>query len=211
MQLDNRVARFLAGGNLVIGVGCGEGLPLDDVGHLFGPAVGFDISAERFARRQTALRGWTFVLADLNRGIPVRSACADAVHANQVIEHVANPLYFVNEVQRVLRPGGVFVATTPNVRYLAHIWRLVVRGQGPVTSADRCRTPSDWDSGHIHFFTPSDLLWIGRSSGFSEVRSSALVADSGRLAILRRAFDRHSDNTVVKNFLSGNTLLVAVK
>lgn len=125
---NQRGADGRSGGDLVIDVGCGDGAPLDHVGDMYRAAVGFDISSERFSRRTDTPGQWSFVLADLNRGIPVASGAADAVHANQVIEHLANPLQFAEEVWRVLRPGGVLVAMTPNVRYVPHVWRLVVRG-----------------------------------------------------------------------------------
>jgi len=41
-------------------------------------------------------------------------ACFDCVVAVEVIEHVAEDEAFVREVHRVLKPGGRFLATTPN-------------------------------------------------------------------------------------------------
>lgn len=38
----------------------------------------------------------------------------DAVHSNQVIEHVANVDTFVSEIHRILRPGGYAVVSTEN-------------------------------------------------------------------------------------------------
>ncbi len=38
----------------------------------------------------------------------------DAVVSFQVIEHIENDMEFVREVARVLRPGGMFVVSTPN-------------------------------------------------------------------------------------------------
>lgn len=210
-RIDRRVARHLVGGELVIDVGCGDGTPLDDLANSYRLSVGFDISPERFLRRSVGAGRWSFVLTDLNRGIPAASCSADAIHANQVIEHMANPLRFMMEVHRVLRAGGVFIAMTPNIRYVTHIWRLVALGRGPLTSAAQTRTETDWDAGHIHFLTPSDLTWIARRVGFSEIETSALIATSGRFQLIRPVLDRLSTTAIVRNFLSGNTMLVAVK
>ena len=66
------------------------------------------------------LEGWEFVQRDLNDGpLPFPNGCADQVRTSQVIEHVANPLHFVPEAGRVLRAGGVSVASIPGVRYVA--------------------------------------------------------------------------------------------
>jgi SAM-dependent methyltransferase len=207
----NKVQRLFRGGALVVDVGCGDGEPLDDVGDRYRAAIGLDISTERFARRTSDRRGWTFALTDINHGIPIASGAADVVHANQVIEHVANPLHFAMECHRILREGGLFIVTTPNVRYLPYVWRLVALGEGPVTGAERSKTPTNWDSGHIHFFTPKDLVWIAREAAFSRASTRALIAPAGRFQAFRPVLDRYSHKPIVKQFFSGNTLLLAVK
>lgn len=42
----------------------------------------------------------------------------DCVSAIEVLEHVSDDLRFVEEVRRVLRPGGVFLMTTPNGEFV---------------------------------------------------------------------------------------------
>jgi SAM-dependent methyltransferase len=204
--MDKRTSSLLPGGECLLDLGCGDGRVLDSIGHRYVRAVGLDIN-----RAPTADRFWTYVQADLDSGIPVRSSAVDALHANQVIEHVRNPLAFMVEAHRVLRSGGVFVVTTPNIRYLRHVWRLLVQGQGPRTSERSTRTTTDWDDGHIHFFTPTDLAWIGQQAGFNEIRVSALVERSGRLGHLRRALDHFSTSWPVRSFCTGNILFIAEK
>lgn len=210
MTMDARVERLFPGGDVVVDLGCGDGTPLDDLGARYRVAVGFDIGAGRI-RARGGSDGWTFSLADLNQGIPLGDGVADALFANQVIEHVANPLVFANEARRVLRTGGRLVVTTPNVRYVKHIWSLVGGGAGPMTSSYRARTIDDWDGGHIHYFTPDDLAWIMHAAGFSECETSALIAPNGGGRWLRPALSRWAHTAPVKNFLSGNTLMTAVK
>ena len=210
-QMDSRVAQLFAGGEVVVDAGCGDGMALDAIAGRYRIALGMDISRQGMTRRIEPRRGWTFALVDLNGGIPLSSETVDAVHANQVIEHVGNPFHFAAEARRVLRPRGVFVVTTPNVRYLPHVWGLVAKGSGPLTSGLKERTVDSWDGGHIHFFTPSDLTWVMREAGFRDVKTRALIATGGRLRLPRSLLDRWAAAAPVKNFLSGNTLLVAVK
>jgi SAM-dependent methyltransferase len=209
--MDSRVARLLAGGEVVVDAGCGDGNALDAIAGRYRIALGMDISKQRMARRTEPRRGWAFALVDLNGGIPLSSETVDAVHANQVIEHLGNPLHFAAEALRVLRPRGILVLTTPNVRYLPHVWRLVAKGNGPQTAGLGERTVDSWDCGHIHFFTPSDLTWVMREAGFRDVKTRALIGTAGRLQFARPLLDRWAPAAPVKNFLSGNTLLVAVK
>ena len=51
----------------------------------------------------------------------------DVVTAFQVLEHVADPLFFLQSVHRLLRPGGTFLCGTPNAdSFLKHLrWHLL--------------------------------------------------------------------------------------
>jgi SAM-dependent methyltransferase len=204
--MDERTSSLLTGGECLLDLGCGNGHALDSVGCRYSRAIGLDI-----ARPAAIDRSWRYVQADLDDGIPMTSSSVDAVHANQVIEHIRNPLALMVEAHRVLRKDGILVVTTPNVRYLRHVWRLLVKGQGPTTSERAVRTTTEWDEGHIHFFTATDLQWIGRQAGFREIWVSALVERSGRLEAFRRLLDQFSTSRPIRSFCSGNILFVAIK
>lgn len=208
---DPRIEACLEGGSLAVDLGCGGGEWADAVVGRYDRVVGIDISIDRLERRSHPVEAWEFIQADLNHGIPLPDACADGVHADQVIEHVANPLYFLLEAHRVLRTGGVLVVATPNVRYIRHVVRLVVGGYGPITSAMALRTPDVWDEGHIHFLTSRDLEWLAHAAGFSRIRTEALIDLTGSLRPLRRLMNHVRTSGPVKGFLSGNLMLVATK
>jgi SAM-dependent methyltransferase len=211
MSTDQRTAKYFTGGALLLDLGCGDGKWLDEIGPRYRLAVGIDIVANSWGPSGGTAAGWRPVLSNLDVGIPLASDIADAVHANQLIEHVRNPLKLIHEVYRVLRVGGVFVVTTPNVRYLKHAFRLIVRGQGPMTSTARLRTRDTWDDGHLHYFTPSDLAWMAKTAQFRDAHTAGLIAASGRLSLIRRSLNRAADHGLVREFLSGNTTMVAVK
>jgi SAM-dependent methyltransferase len=56
------------------------------------------------------------IIADLEKPLPLDSDSFDVVFANQVIEHVRNLPSLVQEVHRVLKPGGQFLAHVPYFR-----------------------------------------------------------------------------------------------
>ena len=57
-------------------------------------------------------------VVDLNVApIPYLDMWFDNVLAGDVIEHVANPLALLGEANRVLKPGGIIVVSTPNPYY----------------------------------------------------------------------------------------------
>ena len=60
-----------------------------------------------------------------------RDGSFDVVHCSHLIEHLTNPRGFVEEVRRVLAPGGYFVVTTPNAdgfqaRLFGREWRSMI-------------------------------------------------------------------------------------
>lgn len=67
--------------------------------------------------------------------VPLPTGVADCVLSSEVIEHLDNPVKHVHESARLLKPGGVFVLTTP--------YRI---GEIPMSEF------------HVHEFTPSELL-----------------------------------------------------
>jgi ubiquinone/menaquinone biosynthesis C-methylase UbiE len=52
--------------------------------------------------------------SDLNSKFPYPDAFFDVVHANQVIEHISNSDNFLDEISRVLKPGGYSIISTEN-------------------------------------------------------------------------------------------------
>jgi SAM-dependent methyltransferase/glycosyltransferase involved in cell wall biosynthesis len=84
--------------------------------------VGSDLTPEavRFAHSHYAGPGLGFCVADCERCcFPDHSF--DAVVSFELIEHLQSYPEFLAEVRRVLRPGGVFVLSTPNKRtYRTH-------------------------------------------------------------------------------------------
>lgn len=194
----------------MVELGCGDGGALDQFRSKYRVTVGVDGSLSRFNMRAGPSVGWSLVLGDLNHPIPLHSGRADAVFLNQVIEHIADPRHVAAEVARLLRPGGVVLVTTPNVRYLRHLWELVMLGRG-LRTGNHLEIDGSWDNGHIHYFTHSDLREIFAGAGFRKVESRALVNQEGVLPRLRTLFDHCSAAYLVREFMTGNILLLAFK
>ncbi len=63
---------------------------------------------------------------DLNNRLPIDSNCFDVVTSNQVIEHLVNCDIFIEEIHRVLKPGGYAVVSTENLSSWHNIFALVL-------------------------------------------------------------------------------------
>lgn len=105
---------------------------------------GMDIAPE-FASDQVLIR-------DISEGIPFPDGTFDAVFCIEVLEHVPNPFGAMGEINRVLRPGGVFLVSVPNPYHFKEIlWNLL-------------RIPDR--QGHIYNWTRQGMTALGAMNGF---------------------------------------------
>lgn len=111
--------RFAAGfvqGGRVVDVACGEGYGADllaAAGAARVVGVDLDEATIRAAAARYRRPGLTFRVADAAATAEADAAC-DLVVSFETIEHVADAAAFVAEIARILRPGGLFVVSTPN-------------------------------------------------------------------------------------------------
>ena len=89
--------------------------------------VGLEYSLD--ALRQAAQQGVLPIRADLNQPMPLRASAVDVIYASNVIEHLVDPQLFVQEMLRVLRPGGYLVLDTPNLASWHNIFALLIGRQ----------------------------------------------------------------------------------
>lgn len=144
--VPERVPLFVAAvggpGRRVLDLGCRTG----QVTRAFLPGnsvVGLDVDREALTRAAEA--GIEPVEGDVEEPLPFADASFDAVVAGELLEHLRTPRDLVDEIHRVLRPGGTIVGSVPNAFRLKSRLR-VLRG----------RQPED-DPTHLHLFSPSDL------------------------------------------------------
>lgn len=106
----------------VLDIGCGGGLP-DALGRLrgqFGTLDGVDPDPA-VATHPLLQRRWHGTLESSD--VPAESY--DLAYSYNVLEHLAEPAPFLDKVSRVLKPGGVFYALTPNA---VHPFAVLSRG-----------------------------------------------------------------------------------
>jgi SAM-dependent methyltransferase len=110
------VETFLAdaAGKAVLEIGCGDGGCIDLLRET-SRVAGVDASETGVARCRA--RGLPVVLADVSTDrLPFEPDSFDAVVCLETLEHLANPQHALDEITRVLRPGGRLVCSIPNPR-----------------------------------------------------------------------------------------------
>jgi 2-polyprenyl-3-methyl-5-hydroxy-6-metoxy-1,4-benzoquinol methylase len=96
----------------ILDVGCGSGtnsLALAKKGHRL---HGVDISEA--AIEQYCRHGFDGRTADIETGLNYPDNSFDLVFCSEVIEHMTSPEILASEMNRVLKPGGQLVLSTPN-------------------------------------------------------------------------------------------------
>jgi 2-polyprenyl-3-methyl-5-hydroxy-6-metoxy-1,4-benzoquinol methylase len=134
----------------VLDFGCGLGDLLRRVTALGFQADGFEVSD--YGRSFTREKG--FAVFASHDAIP--SDTYDLVIAVEVIEHLFRPSLSFRTIQRVLKPGGVFLYTTYNVdRFLIRFRLGLAKDHGYIVP-----------EGHINFFSRSTARRFFANAGF---------------------------------------------
>lgn len=111
-----------SGGNFdLLEVGSGPGVFLDLLSKEFpsGKLHGVDISEDlvRFSRK---INGEINYQVGDACNLPCNSSTFDYVISQHVIEHIEDTSNFLEEIKRVLKPGGYFIFCTPNLNCISH-------------------------------------------------------------------------------------------
>ena len=146
--------RYVGGpGRKVLDLGCRDG-SLSRAYADGNEIVGVD--ADREALAAAAELGIETHWANLDEPLDFDDASFDVVVAGELLEHLRDPHRVVDDLRRVLRSDGTFVASVPNAYRLKNRLRFLAG-----------RDPED-DPTHLHMFAPDDVNTL--LNGFEDPR-----------------------------------------
>ena len=140
--------------NRLLDIGCGAGNLLQAARRNGWDAQGLDVSAGAVKH----VRGLGFeVFEGELKDAAFPSQHFDVITAAELLEHLFDPQPLLNEVARILRPGGLFWTTTPHARGLS----------GRVLGLNwRCVWPPE----HLQLFSIRGLKKLLHEAGFRQLR-----------------------------------------
>jgi SAM-dependent methyltransferase len=109
----------------LLDAGAGSGLLSKELAE-----IGFEVTAADIDRSFLRVEhpGIRFVEANFNGVTPFADGAFDYIVCLEMIEHVENPFALLREFQRILRPGGTIILSTPNILNIGSRLRFLLEG-----------------------------------------------------------------------------------
>lgn len=167
----------------ILDIGCFDGTLLSMIKNRNNQFYGIDANdyAVKQARKK-GIRVKQFFFDDVTK-VPFADKFFDLVVAGEIIEHIYDTDFFLEELKRMLIPDGYLLISTPNIASLGRRILLLL-GINPIIEI----SPNEIDSpGHIRYFTFKTLERLLKKHGFEIIlaRSDVLnLSADGRIRSL---------------------------
>jgi ubiquinone/menaquinone biosynthesis C-methylase UbiE len=174
-----RLLPFTGNRMLEIGAGAGRNTPRYQA---YKQVILMDYSLTQLQQAQTRLgqsKRYIYVAADVYR-LPFTDQLFDGATMIRVLHHIAEPMLALNQIQRVMKPGGTFILEYANKQNLKAILRYLLGRQdwNPFTSESVEFVPLNFD-----FHPRMVRTWLAEA-GFDLQRQ--LTVSHFRMNLLKR-------------------------
>jgi methionine biosynthesis protein MetW len=179
--LKNRVMVFKDA--RIAELGCGDGSLVVEVANALGIRDIYGVDINNSVLKKATNKGIKVFKTDLNSDLlPFKDSFFDVVLMEEVIEHLVNPDNAIREAYRVLKAGGLFLVSTPNLAWWLNRLALLF-GYQPYWS--ECSTIYNVGkfkrnqkqplSGHLRLYTYKALKQLLELYGFQVIASKGVT------------------------------------
>ncbi|MEC4684611.1 MAG: class I SAM-dependent methyltransferase [Nitrospirota bacterium] len=152
----------------VLDVGCHTGDMFFFLKDIASELHGLDVNANALKVARNRYDAKT-TLCNLRAPLPYKENYFDVVIASEIIEHIPDTDAFLDNLYRVMKPGGYLMLTTPNINTIHNRLRIPF-GLYPLHMSHRQPYPDNpKDIGHIRFFNATVLRSQLHEHGFIDV------------------------------------------
>ena len=97
----------------------------------------------------------------------IEDESVDIVFSTEVIEHLYNPYNMMEQIARILKPGGLLYLTTDNVANFGAILHILRGGSpnGLLSISTTVQKPKDFWRGHVRIYSQNELQEICTNVG----------------------------------------------
>jgi len=165
------------GAERVLDLGCGNGSLSNELARSGMQVTGVDFSDSGIARARANYPKVRFEQQDLC--LPLDASYHqqfDAVISTEVIEHLLLPRKLMQNARAALKPGGLFIVTTPFHGYWKNLLLALTNGFDAHWHPLR-------DHGHIKFFSRDTLTTLFTESGFASLE----FRTAGRIPLIAKS------------------------
>jgi 2-polyprenyl-3-methyl-5-hydroxy-6-metoxy-1,4-benzoquinol methylase len=174
----------------ILDVGCGNGSFLQELDKSLARNYHYHgVDYSEYKVKKASSLPYEFRRCNLEEGIPYEDETFDVVYSGEVIEHLYNPDYMLEECYRVLKPNGLLIISTPNLQawynrvlFFVGIQPLFYEvstkssyiGAGPLRRIKKQTVPV----GHLRVFNRRGLLDLIENEGFEVISITGAMFQS---------------------------------
>jgi len=158
------VTRLLPAGKplRILDAGCGNGFLAGQLARMGHEVTGVDISEDGVEIARIHYPQIPFHIVSLYDDLRPIGRDFDLIISSEVIEHLYFPRVFLDRMRPLIHARGHIIVTTPYHGYLKNLAISLVDGW------DHHHT-TDWEGGHIKFFSEASLTRMLRAAGFDDI------------------------------------------
>lgn len=158
-------------------IGCGIGFFMEKL-HKQNPKLDlYGVDYSEYNIKLAKKLNFKFEKCNIEDGLPYKDKFFDIVYAAELIEHITNPDYLLEECYRILKPGGFIIITTPNLAAWYNRF-LLLFGMQPMFYEFSTKSPKIGSGvlgnikqgtipvGHIRIFTINAMKDLLKNEGF---------------------------------------------
>ncbi len=164
------IKKYIPQSGVIADIGCGqEAAFLKYCAPQIKKGYGFDFRIQNYKTENL-----TLINNRHSQGLELKSGCCDTVFMLAVLEHLDNPENLIQEANRILKPGGTLVLTTPTI--MAKPVLECMAFQLHLINVDEILE-------HKHYYVNQEIGALLKQCGFSKYKYQKFLFGMNSLAV----------------------------